>query len=83
MNPNARDAMIALGLNPEVVDLRARLWELQCRVDDLAAYVHAHVQTEPVTDDPPPVADVLAVTFGTCDHGRLLRDHCPDCSAGA
>jgi hypothetical protein len=56
---------------------------LSQRLEDLAAFVHAHVQTEPITDDPPPVADVLAVTFGTCDHGRLLRDHCPDCSAGA
>ena len=63
----------------EIYTIRTQLWELAQRVDDLAAFVAAHVPTEPLEDTPPPVADVLAVHFGECDHGQLLRDSCPDC----
>ena len=78
-NPNMIAAMELFGDDPEVARLQVQVWELSQRVEDLAAYVHAHVQTEPEVDQPGPVADVLALHYGVCDHGRLLRDPCPDC----
>ena len=78
-NPHMIAALKLVGHDPEVALLKTQVWELQQRLEDLAAYVHAHVQTEPVADDPLPVAQVLAVHFGECDHGHLLRDSCPDC----
>lgn len=65
--------------DPDLIRLQNRVWELAQRVEDLAAFVAVHVPTEPLTDQPRPVADVLATHYGVCDHGRLLRDPCPDC----
>ena len=78
-NPHMIELLTMSGDTPEIATIRTQLWELAQRVDDLAAFVAAHVPTEPIEDTPPPVADVLAVHFGECDHGRLLRDSCPDC----
>jgi hypothetical protein len=78
-NPNLIAAMEALGATPEMAQLRTQVWELSQRLEDLAAYVATHLRPEPVDEAPPPVAEVLAAHFGVCDHGRLLRDPCPDC----
>lgn len=78
-NPHLIGAWKALGDPEEIARLKVQVYELSNRLEDLATFVYAHVQTEPITDDPPPVADVLAVHFGTCDHGQLLRDPCPYC----
>lgn len=78
-NPDVIANMAALGWEPDLLRVQTQVWELAQRVEDLAAYVHAHVQTEPEVDQPAPVADVLAIHYGVCDHGRILRDPCPDC----
>ena len=56
-----------------------RIAQLEMRLEDVAAMVAFLMP--PVEDQPPPVDQVLAIHYGLCDHGRLLRDPCPDCQA--
>ena len=77
-NPKTVAYLKVLGYDPYIARLTAQVWELSQRLEDLAACVHAHVQTKPA-DDPLPVHQILAQAFGECDHGRLLLDACTDC----
>ena len=71
-----------MGQTPDpTADLRAKVHELTCRVEDLAAVLAAHLQTsrEPDYDQPPPVAAALIEWYGACPHGRVLRYGCREC----
>ena len=52
--------------------MQCAIWELQQRVDDLAALVHAHIEAQAANDPKP-------TPFGACEHGRLLLRPCPEC----
>lgn len=60
----------------ELLKLAARITELECRIEDVAAMCSSFMNIQSDEPQPPPVDQALVDYYGACSHGfavHLLR----------